>query len=93
MFESKKPRKNERLTIISHMGSYYATIDNQHLYEIDPLAVGIIKMCDGKKKYEDILAELSEKTGFSIETIKPILDEIFKELTEFNFIIWEEAKK
>jgi hypothetical protein len=93
MFGNKKPKKNERLIIISHMNSYYATIDRQHLYEIDPLAVGIIKMCDGKRKYEEILEELSEKTGFNVETIKPVVDEIFKELTEFGFIVWEEAKE
>ncbi|MEM0480680.1 MAG: hypothetical protein QXQ14_00620 [Candidatus Aenigmatarchaeota archaeon] len=88
MFEGKKPVKNERLTIINYLNSYYATIDQEHLYEIDPLVVGLIKYCDGKRKYEEILKELAEKTGFDESTLKPVLDEIFKEITEMGFIKW-----
>jgi len=89
MFEGKKPKKNENLTIINYLNTYYATIDKQKLYQIDPIAVGLLKYCDGKRTYEEILDILSEKTGMDREMIKKVLDEILKELTELNFIVWE----
>lgn len=89
MFEGKKPKKNENLTIINYLNTYYATIDKEKLYQIDPIAVGLLKYCDGKKKYEEILEILSEKTQMDREMIKKFLDEIFKELTELGFISWE----
>lgn len=86
MFESKKLKKNENLTIINYLNTYYATIDNERLYQIDPIAVGLLKYCDGKKTYDEILEILSEKTQMDKELIKKVLDEILKELLELNFI-------
>ncbi|MEM0242938.1 MAG: PqqD family protein [Candidatus Aenigmatarchaeota archaeon] len=89
MFEGKRPKKAESLTIINYLNTYYATLDNQKLYQIDPLAVGLLKYCDGKRKYEEILEILAQKTQIDKEMIKKFLDELFKELTELNFIYWE----
>ncbi|MEM5881924.1 MAG: PqqD family protein [Candidatus Aenigmatarchaeota archaeon] len=89
MFEGKRPKKAESLTIINYLNTYYATLDNQKLYQIDPLAVGLLKYCDGKRKYEEILEILAQKTQIDKEMIKKFLDELFRELTELNFIYWE----
>ncbi len=89
MFEGKKPVKNKDLKIISYLNSYYATIDFEHLYQIDPIVVGLMKYIDGKRTYEEILEILAEKTGFGKEQLKPVLDQIFKELTDMKFIFWQ----
>lgn len=89
MFEGKRPKKNENLTIINYLNTYYATADKQKLYQIDPIAVGLLKYCDGKKTYEEIIKILSEKTQLDESILKKVLDEIFKELTELNFISWQ----
>lgn len=89
MFEGKIPIKNPNLRIINYLNSYYGTIDGEHLYQVDILVVGLLKYCDGKNKYEDIVKMLSEKTKIPEDKIKPVLDRIFKELTDMKFIEWK----
>lgn len=89
MFENKIPVKNKNLRIINYLNTYYGTIDGEHLYQVDPLVVGLLKYCDGKTSFNDILKKLSEKTGIEEEKIKPVLERIFKELTEMKFIEWK----
>ncbi len=88
MFEGKKPVKNKDLRIINYLNSYYATVDGVHLYQVDPIVVGLLKYFDGKRTYEEIIEILAEKTGFEKEQIKPVIDQILKELTEMKFIFW-----
>jgi len=83
----KRPVKVEDLKLIVHEGNFYAIID-ESVWKIDEIAFELLKMCDGKRTYENIIDELVKKTNLSVEDVEIGVKTIFNDLTRQKFIIW-----
>jgi hypothetical protein len=88
VFEGKKPLKSKKLKVIDQLGTLYATFDGSSMWKIDKVAFGILKMCDGKKTFEEIVEEVARIISHRPEDVKPVIEKILNELTELKFVEW-----
>jgi hypothetical protein len=86
--EEKKPLKKKNLKIIDHLGTYYATFDGSQLWKIEDWLFKLLKMCNGKKTFKQIVEEISKSSGLPAEDIKIALKSVFEELEKFGFIVY-----
>ncbi len=82
----KKPLKSEKLKIIDHIGTYYATIDGSKIWKIEKWLFRLIEMCDGKKTFNQIAEHIAKIAKVPVEDIKPNLKDILDELEKEKFI-------
>jgi len=82
----KRPLRVKNLKIIDHLGILYATFDGSMIWEVDKVAFGILKMCDGNKTVDEISQILARRINFNAEDIKPTLKEILDEMEKLKFI-------
>ncbi|MEM5834255.1 MAG: PqqD family peptide modification chaperone [Candidatus Aenigmatarchaeota archaeon] len=83
-----KPLKAKNLKVIDHLGTLYATFNGTSMWKLDKVAFGILRMCDGKRSVEDIVNEVAKMISHKPEDVKPVIEEILKELTRMKFIEW-----
>ena len=86
--EEKKPLKVKNLKVIDHLGILYATFDGTNMWEVDKVAYGLLKMCDGTKTFNQIVQEVAIKANLDFDALRPTLVEIFKEMEKLNFIVY-----
>lgn len=84
----KKPLKAKRLKVIDYLGTLYATFDGSSIWKIDRVAFGILRMCNGKKTVDEIVEEVARRAILRPEELKPVLEEILRDLEKMNFIEW-----
>jgi DNA-directed RNA polymerase delta subunit len=84
----KKPIKSKNLKVLDYKGTLYATFDGSSIWKLDKIAFGLLRMCDGKKTFEQIVQEVAEKAGLSAEDVRNAVKPIFDELTSMKFIEW-----
>ena len=84
--DKKKPLKTKNLKIIDHIGTLYATLDGNTIWEMDSSAYVVIKMCNGTKSLEQISKEIAKKTKLNQEDVKNTVRTILDELERLNFI-------
>jgi aminopeptidase-like protein len=82
----KRPLRVKSLKIIDHVGILYGTFDGSTIWEIDKVAFGILKMCDGNKTLDEIAQILATRTNLNVEELKETLKEIFDEMEKLKFI-------
>jgi hypothetical protein len=82
----KRPLRVKKLKIIDHLGILYGTFDGSMMWEIDKVAFGILKMCDGNKTFDEIAQILATRTNLNVEELKETLKEIFDEMEKLKFI-------
>lgn len=90
MEKVKRPLKAENLKIIDHLGTLYATFDGSSLWKIERSAFNILRMCDGKKTVEELVSHVSEKIGHRAEDVRPVVEQILKELEDMKFLEFSE---
>ena len=86
--EGKKPLKSDKVKIIDHLGTLYATIDNSSMWKIDYSAYNVWKVCDGKRTIDELTNDLAKEIGHKPEDVKPVIEKILSQLTELNFLEW-----
>ncbi len=86
--EGKKPLKSDKVKIIDHLGTLYATLDGNSLWKIDYSAYNVWKVCDGKKTVDELVNDLSKEIGHKPEDVRPVIEKILNQLTELNFLQW-----
>ncbi len=84
----RRPLKSKRLKIIDHLGTLYATFDGSSVWKLDKVSYGIMKMCDGRKTVDEIVSEVAKRALVKEEDLKPVIKEMFDEMTKMNFIEW-----
>ena len=84
----KKPVKAKNLKVIDQLGTLYATFDGSAIWKIDKIAFGLLRMCDGKKTFDQISEEVAFKSNLKLEDVKNAIKPIFDELTKMKFIEW-----
>ena len=84
----KRPVKAKNLKIIDHLGTLYATFDGSSLWRMDKVAFGILRMCDGRRTFDDIVEEIAKRINHKPKDVKPVIRKILKELEERKFIEW-----
>jgi len=88
--EGKKPLKSDKVKIIDHLGTLYATLDNNSLWKIEYAAYNVWKVCDGKRTVDELVNDLSKEIGHKPEDVRPVVEKILNQLTELNFLHWVE---
>jgi hypothetical protein len=86
--EGKKPLKSDKVKIIDHLGTLYATLDGNSLWKIDYAAYNVWKVCDGKRSVDELVNDLSKEIGHKPEDVRPIVEKILNQLEELNFLRW-----
>lgn len=84
----KKPLKAKNLKIIDHKGTLYATFDGVNYWKLEKYIYNLLKVCDGKRSFEEIVQNIAEKSGLSKEKIKVALRPIFGEFERDGFITY-----
>lgn len=84
--DGKIPLRVKKLKIIDHLGILYATFDGSVMWEVDKVAYGIMKMCDGNKTVDEIAQILANRTNLNAEDMKETLKEILDEMEKLKFI-------
>jgi DNA-directed RNA polymerase delta subunit len=84
----KKPIKSKNLKVLDYKGTLYATFDGSAFWKLDKIAFGLLKMCDGKKTFDQIIQEVAAKASLSEEDVRNAVKPIFEELTNMKFIEW-----
>lgn len=84
--EVKKPLKAKNSKIIDHIGTLYATLDGNTIWEMDASAYVVFRMCDGTKSLEQISKEIARKTKLNQEDVKNTVKTILDELERLKFI-------
>ena len=84
--ENSKPTKAENLKVIEHVGGLYATFNGTEIWEIDRVAYGILRLCNGKKTVKEIIKEVAEKANLEPKHVKKIVLDILNELAKAKFI-------
>jgi len=85
---NKKPVKSKNLKVIDQLGTLYATFDGSSIWKIDKVAFGILRLCDGKKSFDEIVGEVSKRALVSEKDLAPVLKEILSDLERMRFIEW-----
>lgn len=88
VMEKKIPLKVKNLKVIDYLGTLYATFDGSSMWEMDKAIFIVLKRCDGKKTVNQIVEEISERIDEKQEAVKPIVENMLKELKRMNFIEW-----
>jgi len=86
--DGKKPIKSKNLKILDYKGTLYATFNGSSIWKVDKIAFGLLKMCDGKKTFDQITEEVARKSGLKVEEVRNATKPIFDELTNRKFIEW-----
>lgn len=84
----KKPMKAKNLKVIDQLGTLYATFDGSSIWKIDKVAFGILRLCDGKKSFDEIVSEVSKRALVSEKDLAPVIEEILNDLERMRFIEW-----
>jgi len=84
----KKPLKAKNFKVLDYKGTLYGTFDGSSIWKIDKIAFGLLKRCDGKKTFEQIIQEVAEKANLSVEDVRNAVKPIFDEFTRMKFIEW-----
>ncbi len=84
----KKPKMNKNLKVIEYIGSLYATIDGEKIWEMDRGTWEILKMCDGTKTVRELARELAKIIDSTEDEVMPALEKLLKEFEEHGFIEW-----
>jgi hypothetical protein len=88
--EGKKPLKSDKVKIIDHLGTLYATLDGNSLWKIEYATYNVWKECDGKRTVEELVDNFSKEIGHKPEDVRPVIEKILNQLTELNFLQWVE---
>jgi len=83
---NKRPLKSKKLKIIDYLGTYYATFDGTSTWKVEKWLFNLIRLCDGKKTFEQIAEHISRLAEVSIEDSRRNLKEILDELERERFI-------
>ena len=83
---NKRPKMVKGLKVIEYIGSLYATVDGEKIWEIDRVVYEILKLCDGKRSVEEIAEVLAREAEVKKEEVIPLVRDIMEELERRNFI-------
>ena len=83
---NKRPLKSKKLKIIDYLGTYYATFDGSRNWKVEKWLFRLLRMCDGKKTFDQIAEHISRIAEVPIEHVRQNLKEIFDELEKEKFI-------
>lgn len=86
--KAKMPLKIKKLKIIDHLGTLYATLDGSSIWKIVKVAFGILKMCDGKRTFDEIVEDVAKRAIVRPKDLKPVLEKMISDFEEMNFIEW-----
>jgi len=86
--EGKKPLKSDRVKIIDHLGTLYATFDGDSMWKLEYAAYNLWKVCDGTRTVDELVNDLSKQINHKPEDVKPVVEKILNQLSELNFITW-----
>ena len=86
--DDKKPLKSEKVKIIDHLGTLYATIDGNAMWKIDYAAYNVWKVCDGRRTIDELVNDLAKEIGHKPEDVKPVVEKILTQLSDLNFLEW-----
>jgi len=87
-FGKMKPKMNENLKIIEYIGSYYATVDGERIWELDPSVYYVLKLCDGVHTVEEIAENIAREINTTKDGVMPVLKRMLHELESKGFITW-----
>jgi hypothetical protein len=82
----KRPVKSKHLKIIDHLGTYYATFDGSVNWKVEKWLFNLLKMCDGKRTFDQISRHISKIAEVSVESARENLKEILEELEREKFV-------
>ena len=88
MFDDKRPLKAKNLKVLDHLGTLYATFDGSSMWKIDKVAFELMKMCDGKRNFDEIVRLVAQRASLKEEDVKSAIKPIFEELSNLKFIVW-----
>lgn len=86
VMNGSRPMKVKNLKIIDHVGILYGTVDGSSFWEIDKVAYGIMKMCNGEKTIDEIVRKVAEMANLNPEDVKSTILDIIKEMEKLKFI-------
>ena len=86
--DKKKPLKSKNLKIIDHKGTLYATFDGVNYWRLEKYIYNLLKLCNGKRSFDEIVQNVAERAGLSIEDVRVALKPIFDEFEKDGFIIY-----
>lgn len=89
--KKEKPLKSKRLKVIDYKGILYATFNGSAIWKIDKVAFGILRSCNGKKTLDQIIRNISRRIDHKPKDVKPVIENILKELTKMDFVEWVES--
>ena len=84
-----RPKKAENLKIIEHMGTYYGTFDGSKMWKLDNWLYRLLRLCDGKKSFSQIVDEITQISGFKRDDIDKGLEPVLKNLEKDGLIVVE----
>jgi hypothetical protein len=80
---NKRPLKSKKLKIIDYLGTYYATFDGSKNWKVEKWLFNLLKLCDGKRTFEQIAQYLSKiaevPLNHAMENLKEVFDELERE--------------
>lgn len=85
---NKKPLRSKKLKIIDHLGTYYATFDGSENWKVEKWLFNLLKMCDGKRTFDQIARHIAKIADISIAQSRSNLKEIFDELEREDFVTY-----
>lgn len=86
--EGKKPLKSNKVKIIDHLGTLYATIDGNSMWKLDYASYNVWKVCDGNRTVDELVNDLAKEIGHKPEDVKSVVEKILNQLSELNFLQW-----
>lgn len=84
----KRPLRSKKLKIIDHLGTYYATFDGSQNWKIEQWLFNLLKMCDGKRTFDQIATHIAKIAEISKDAARENLKEILEELEREKIIIY-----
>lgn len=84
----KRPLRSKKLKIIDYLGTYYATFDGSENWKVDKWLFNLLKMCDGKRTFDQIAGHIARIAEISITQARNNLKEILNELEREKFITY-----
>lgn len=86
--EGKKPLKSDKVKIIDHLGTLYATTNNTSMWKIEYATYNVWKVCDGKRNIDELVNDLANEIKHKPEDVRPVVEKILNQLTELKFLEW-----
>ena len=84
----KKPLKSKNLKVLDHKGTLYATFDGVNYWKLEKYIYNLLKMCDGKTSFDQIVKSVAKQAGLRREDVKVALKPVFDEFEKDGFITY-----